>query len=48
MNMDQQVDDDVVTTDIEKSTLKIGCLFVCLLQKKDMVIFKKGNDLFNT
>ncbi|XP_012530717.1 uncharacterized protein LOC105833487 [Monomorium pharaonis] len=37
MNMDQRIDDDIITTDIEKSTLKVGCLFVCLLQKKDMM-----------
>lgn len=35
--MDELVDDDIMTTDIEKAALKVGCLFVCLLQKKDLV-----------
>lgn len=40
MKLDELTDDDVITTDTEKSALKVGCLFVCLLQKKDMVRFK--------
>lgn len=38
--MDELVDDDIITTDIEKSASKVGCLFACLLQKKDIVRFK--------
>ncbi|XP_024891431.1 uncharacterized protein LOC112467178 isoform X1 [Temnothorax curvispinosus] len=37
MKMDELVDDDIMTTDIEKSALKVGCLFVCLLQRKDVM-----------
>ncbi|XP_011875638.1 PREDICTED: uncharacterized protein LOC105566333 [Vollenhovia emeryi] len=37
MKMDQLVDDDIMTADVEKSALKVGCLFVCLLQKMDLM-----------
>lgn len=40
MNLDQLLYDSVETVDINKSILKIGCLFACVLQKKGMVIFK--------
>lgn len=37
MKMDELIDDDITTTEINKSALKVGCLFACLLQKKDIV-----------
>lgn len=41
MRLDQLVDDNIETIDINKSVLKVGCLFACLLQKKEVVRFKK-------
>ncbi|XP_072754111.1 pheromone-binding protein Gp-9-like isoform X2 [Anoplolepis gracilipes] len=35
--MDQLVDDSVETIDIDKSALKVGCLFACLFQKKEVM-----------
>jgi len=40
MKLDQSIYDNVETEDIDKSVLKVGCLFACLLEKKGMVIFK--------
>ncbi|XP_070166929.1 pheromone-binding protein Gp-9-like [Polyergus mexicanus] len=37
MRLDQLVDDDIETIDINKSVLKVGCLFACLLQKKKVI-----------
>jgi len=45
MKMDELVENSVreSSIDIDKSSsvLKVGCLLACLLQKKEMVIFKK-------
>ncbi|XP_012215199.1 pheromone-binding protein Gp-9-like isoform X2 [Linepithema humile] len=38
MKLDQLMYDDVKTVDINKSVLKVGCLFACLLQKKGMLL----------
>lgn len=46
--MNELVDDDITTTDIEKSALKVGCLFACLLQKKNLVRRNKIIYLLNT
>ncbi|KAL6267316.1 hypothetical protein P5V15_000391 [Pogonomyrmex californicus] len=37
MKLDELVDDDIMTKDINDAALKVGCLFVCLLQKKDIM-----------
>ncbi|XP_071574702.1 uncharacterized protein [Temnothorax nylanderi] len=36
--MDQLINDDVETPDINNSALKVGCLFACLLQKKELMV----------
>lgn len=41
MMLDELVDENVETMDIDKSVLKVGCLFACLLQKKEVVRFRK-------
>ncbi|KAL6438859.1 hypothetical protein ACFW04_003737 [Cataglyphis niger] len=37
MRLDQLVDDNIETIDIDKSVLKVGCLGACLLQKKELM-----------
>jgi len=37
MMTDQLINDDMETTNIHNSALKVGCLFACLLQKKGLV-----------
>ncbi|CAL1674296.1 unnamed protein product [Lasius platythorax] len=37
MMLDELVDENVETMDIDKSVLKVGCLFACLLQKKEVM-----------
>ncbi|XP_050451146.1 uncharacterized protein LOC126851327 [Cataglyphis hispanica] len=37
MRLDQFVDDNIETIDIDKSILKVGCLGACLLQKKELM-----------
>ncbi|XP_029155047.1 uncharacterized protein LOC114928122 [Nylanderia fulva] len=35
--LNQLVDDNVETADIDKSVSKVGCFFACLLQKKEIM-----------
>ncbi|KAH0950401.1 Obp8 [Eciton burchellii] len=37
MRMDELINDNIETTEISNSALKIGCLFACLLQKKGLM-----------
>lgn len=37
--LDELVDDNVETADIDKSVSKVGCLVACFLQKKEIVRF---------